>query len=54
MGDYAAAATDAGVVEQQMHPVGIVAIRHLITEPLHLRRVEQVGYMRGGDIAECW
>ena len=44
MGDHAAAATDAGVVEQQMHPVDIVAIRHVITEPLHLRCVGQVGY----------
>ena len=47
VGDHAAAAPDAGVVEQQMHPVGVVAIRHLISEPLHLRCVGHVGYMRG-------
>ena len=47
MGDHAATAPDAGVVEQQMDPVGIVAIRHFISEPLHLRRVGHVGCMRG-------
>ena len=47
VGDHTAAAPDAGVVEQQMDPVGIVAIRHLISELLHLRCVGHVGYMRG-------
>jgi hypothetical protein len=45
VGDHTATAPDAGVIEQQMDHVGIVAIRHLFSELLYLRCVGDVGHM---------
>ena len=45
VGDHAAA-PNPGIVEQQVDSVGIVAIRHLVTEALDLHCVGHVGHMR--------
>ena len=46
IGDHAAAAADAGVVEQQMDLVGVVAVGDLVAKPLDLRLVRHVGDVR--------
>jgi hypothetical protein len=48
VGDHAAAATDAGIVEQQMDLVGVLLFGGFVAEALHLRLVGYVGDM-GGD-----
>jgi len=47
VGDHAAAATDAGVVEQQMNLVRAVALCDLVAKSLHLRGVGHVGKVSG-------
>jgi hypothetical protein len=47
MGDHAAAAAYARVVEQQVDLIGVVALGDLIAEAPHLRCVGDVGEVRG-------
>ena len=47
VGEHAAAATDAGVVEQQMDPIGRLLLGHLVAKPLHLAFVRHVGDVDG-------
>jgi hypothetical protein len=46
-GEQAAAAADAGVVEQQMDLVGLVLLGDLVAEAQELRFVRDVGEVRG-------
>jgi hypothetical protein len=47
VGDHAAAAADAGVVEQQVDFVCVVASGDLVAKPLHLRGVGNIGDVGG-------
>ena len=47
VGDHAAAAADAGVVEQQMDLVGVLLVGDLVAKPLHLGLVGDIGDVRG-------
>ena len=45
--DHAAAAADAGIVEQQMDLVGVLLAGNLACEAIHLLFVRDVGHVRG-------
>ena len=47
MGEHAAAAADARIIEQQVDPVGLLLLLHLVAEALHLGGIRDVGEMRG-------